>query len=126
MNDRRVVIADDDPDIRGLIRISCRKAGLTVVAETADGDDALAAILRERPELAILDVSMPGMSGLQVCRHLREDDSLAEVRILLLSAAVDEHSIRAGLEAGANDYLAKPFSPRQLAVSLAEQWATLP
>jgi CheY-like chemotaxis protein len=68
-----VVIADDDADIRALVRISAVRAGLNVVSEAADGDEALAAIRLLTPDLAILDVTMPGMSGLEICRAVRAD-----------------------------------------------------
>jgi DNA-binding response OmpR family regulator len=111
---RTVVIADDDGDIRALVTISALRAGLEIVAEVGDGDDAWAAIQRFVPDLAILDVAMPGRNGLDVCQQVRADASLAGVRVLLLSASADEASINAGLAAGAFDYLSKPFSPREL------------
>jgi DNA-binding response OmpR family regulator len=113
------VIADDDGDIRALVKISARRAGLDVVAEAADGTEALAAIRRFVPDFAILDVAMPGLTGLEVCAEVRADDALGSVRILLVSAAVDDASIEAGEQAGAIDYLAKPFSPRELTARLS-------
>ena len=114
-----VVIADDDADIRALVTISAVRAGLTVVSESADGDEALAAIRLFVPDLAILDVSMPGLTGLDICRVVRADPTLDGVQILLVSAAADESSIAAGIRAGAADYLSKPFSPRELASRLS-------
>jgi DNA-binding response OmpR family regulator len=114
-----VVIADDDVDIRALVKISAVRAGLTVVAEAADGEEALAAIRLLVPELAILDVTMPGLTGLEICRLVRADPALDGVQILLVSAAADETSIAAGIRAGAADYLSKPFSPRELASRLS-------
>lgn len=114
-----VVIADDDADIRALVRISAVRAGLNVVAEASDGDEALAAIRLLVPELAILDVTMPGLTGLEICRLVRADSALDGVQILLVSAAADETSIAAGMRAGAADYLSKPFSPRELASRLS-------
>jgi DNA-binding response OmpR family regulator len=116
---RTVVIADDDSDIRALVRISATKAGLEVVGEVEDGDSALAAIRRAVPNIAILDVAMAGLSGLEVCRLVRAEPALDGVRILLLSASVDEPTIAAGMSAGAADYLSKPFSPRELAARLS-------
>jgi DNA-binding response OmpR family regulator len=115
----RVIIADDDADIRALVKISAVRAGLNVVAEAVDGDEALAAIRLLVPELAILDVSMPGLTGLEICRVVRADSALDGVQILLVSAAADETSIAAGIRAGAADYLSKPFSPRELASRLS-------
>jgi DNA-binding response OmpR family regulator len=114
-----VVIADDDADIRALVRISATKAGLDVVGEVGAGDAALAAIRKAVPDIAILDVAMPGLSGVEVCRLVRAESRLDGVRILLLSAAVDEPTIAAGMNAGAADYLIKPFSPRDLASRLS-------
>jgi DNA-binding response OmpR family regulator len=114
-----VVIADDDADIRRLVTISAMRAGLDVLVDVGDGDRAWEMIERHVPDLAILDVSMPGLTGLDVCRLVRNDPALTEVRVLLISAAADEASVQAGLEAGAIDYLSKPFSPRELAARLA-------
>jgi DNA-binding response OmpR family regulator len=109
-----VVVADDDADIRSLVAIAVEKAGLELVASVSDGAAALEAIKRLRPDLAILDVSMPEMTGIEVCRGARADSSLHDLRILLLSASVDEASQSVGIEAGADYFIAKPFSPRQL------------
>lgn len=105
-----VVVADDDRDIRGLIVIASTKAGLEVVADASDGEQALAAIRRFTPDLAILDIMMPKLSGLEVCQEVRRDPLLDNVRLLLLSASVDEASRATGTEAGADHFLAKPFS----------------
>ena len=110
-----VVVADDDQDIRSLVSIAVGKAGLELVASVSDGTLALAAILEHQPDLAILDVSMPEMTGLEVCRAVRSNDTVGDLRILLLSASVDEASQSIGIEAGADYFLAKPFSPRELA-----------
>jgi DNA-binding response OmpR family regulator len=114
-----VVVADDDQDIRSLVSIAVGKAGADLVASVGDGALALAAIRKYQPDLAILDVSMPEMTGLEVCRAVRSDKSIGDVRILLLSASVDEVSQSIGIEAGADYFLAKPFSPRELASWLA-------
>lgn len=115
-----VVIADDDGDIRRLVTISAARANLEVVADVADGDAALAAIRASVPDVAILDVSMPGLTGIEICELVRDDASLSGVRILLLSASAGESAIAAGLAAGAAEYLSKPFSPRDLAARLTE------
>ena len=114
-----VVVADDDRDIRTLIDIAARRAGLQVVSSVGDGASALAAIRSERPDLAILDVTMPKLTGLEVCRQVRADDSNHDLRILLLSASVDDVSQEVGFAAGADHFLAKPFSPRDLTAWLA-------
>jgi DNA-binding response OmpR family regulator len=115
----RVVIADDDADIRALVGIAVHKAGLDLVSVAWDGDTAWEDIQEHRPDLAVLDVSMPGKTGLEVSRLVRADPTLSGTTIVLLSAAVDEASRNAGIEAGALEYLAKPFSPKDLAARLA-------
>ena len=114
-----VVIADDDPDIRSLISISVARAGLATVAAVADGIAALRAIRDHQPDLAILDIAMPEMTGIEVCRAVRADSSVGDVRIVLLSASVEESAVAVGIDAGADYFMAKPFSPRDLVVWLA-------
>lgn len=118
---RRVVVADDDSDIRTLVEIAAKRAGLDVVACVGDGAAAWRAIQEFKPDLAILDVAMPEMTGLEVCRLVRASDDVSGIPVLILSAAVDDASRRLGAEAGATDYLVKPFSPRALAAQLAER-----
>ena len=105
----RVLVADDEDDIRDLVCLAIARAGATVVASVADGTAALAAARAERPDLAVLDVSMPGATGLEVCGALRADPATAGVRILLLSAGASLDDVARGLAAGADAYLAKPF-----------------
>lgn len=114
-----VVVADDDPDIRSLVAFAAQKAGLDLVDELGNGDDAWDSIVAFKPDLAVLDVAMPGKTGLELCRLVRADDEVNKMHIVLLSAAVDEASQQLGRDAGANDYLIKPFSPRELAERLA-------
>lgn len=109
-----VIIADDDADIRELIAIAVQRSGLTLLASVSDGAAALAAIREHRPDLAILDIAMPELTGVEVCRAVRADPESGDVRILLLSASVDETAQSVGREAGANHFIAKPFSPRVL------------
>ena len=118
--DVRVVIADDDPDIRSLMAIAVRKAGFTLVAEAADGTHALECVTQFAPDLVVLDVSMPGKTGLEVASAIKSDAALASTRIAILSAGVGELAVQAGVGAGADAYLTKPFSPRDLASKLAE------
>ncbi len=115
----RVVIADDDVDIRQLVEIAVARAGVELVAATGDGKSALDAIRSHVPDLAILDVAMPEMSGLDVVRAMRTDESLDSVRVLLLSASVDEATMAGGISAGANWYFPKPFSPKELSAWLS-------
>jgi CheY-like chemotaxis protein len=115
-----VVVADDDPDIRQLVVLAVTRAGGAVTAEVGSGAAALQAIRQTAPELAILDVSMPELTGLEVCRALRADPATAGVRIMLLSAAVHPAAVQEGLAAGADVYAHKPFSPRKLAAQIRD------
>ena len=105
----RVLVGDDEDDIRDLVCLAVAKAGCTVVRSVADGAEALAAARAELPDLAVLDVSMPAATGLQVCEALRGDPVTAGIRILLLSAGASSEDIARGLAAGADAYLPKPF-----------------
>ena len=122
----RVLVADDEPDIRDLVCLAVRKAGGTVVCSVADGVDALAAARDEHPDLAVLDVSMPGATGLEVCTALRADVATAATRILLLSAGASAEDVARGLAAGADAYLAKPFAVAALVAQVRELTAGQP
>ena len=106
----RVLVADDEDDIRDLVCLAVRKAGAADITAVADGTAALAAARLHLPDLAVLDVSMPGATGLEVCAALRADPATAGIRILLLSAGASLDDVARGLSAGADAYLAKPFS----------------
>ena len=106
----RVLVADDEDDIRALVGLAVGKAGCTVVSSVADGAAALRSARADLPDLAVLDVSMPGATGLEVCAELRADPRTAGIRILLLSAGASPDDVARGLSAGADAYLAKPFA----------------
>jgi DNA-binding response OmpR family regulator len=107
----KIVVADDDADITGLLVKLLKAEGYAVVAVN-DGDAAVAAHEREKPDLMVLDWSMPGKDGLQVCQAVREKDS--RVLILMLTGQKAEQKKVAGLAGGADDYLTKPFGQREL------------
>jgi two-component system, OmpR family, response regulator MtrA len=109
----RVVVADDDEDVRDLVRFKLEQVGMDVVG-VGDGAAALEACREHGPDLVLLDLMMPGMSGLDVCRSLRASDTLAAVPVIMLTARAQESDIAQGFEAGADDYVVKPFSPREL------------
>jgi DNA-binding response OmpR family regulator len=122
----RVLVADDEEDIRALVGVAAGKAGCTVVGSVGDGTAALAAVRETRPDLAVLDVSMPGRTGLDVCAELRADPATAGVRVLLLSAGASFDDVARGLSAGADAYLAKPFSVAGLVSQIAKLSAGRP
>nr|WP_052814251.1 response regulator transcription factor [Sphingomonas melonis] len=111
---RTVLIVDDDPHIRQLLAFALDKAGLSPV-EAADGEAGLAMVQTHKPDLVILDINMPRMDGLEVCRRLRgAKDGGGDTPILFLSSRDDEIDRVLGIELGADDYVVKPFSPREV------------
>lgn len=106
----KILLVDDDPRLRDLVRIALERAGWQVIT-AADGQQALLHASREDPDLIVLDVGLPEMDGFEVCRRVR---SLSTVPILFLTARDDEVDCILGLELGADDYVTKPFSPREL------------
>lgn len=105
-----VLVADDEDDIRTLVGLAVVRSGGAVIGSVADGVAALAAVRASVPDIAVLDVSMPGLTGLDVCAALRAEPETAGVRVLLLSAGASLEDVARGLSAGADAYLAKPFS----------------
>ena len=106
-----VLLAEDDADIRFLVTLKLTQAGYQLRA-FEDGLSALADAREHPPDLAVLDIMMPGMSGLEVCQELRKDPVTAKIPVILLTALAREADAAAGLAAGADDYIVKPFSPR--------------
>jgi DNA-binding response OmpR family regulator len=108
-----VLCADDDEDILSLVALRLRRAGYEV-ATAADGDEAVAIARARRPVLAVLDVMMPKRTGYEVLAELRGDGALREMKVILLSARVQEGDVARGMDAGADAYLAKPFKAQEL------------
>ena len=108
-----VLVADDDPDILRLISLRLERAGYDVVA-ARDGEQALEAAIGRSPDLALLDVMMPKLDGYEVTERLRDNERTRHVPVILLTARVQEADIARGIDAGADDYVKKPFSPREL------------
>ena len=106
----KIVIIEDDPGIRTVLRLALKGAGFTDVIAEERGDNGLEIVLRERPALVILDLMLPGMDGLAVCREIRRTPTVAATPIVMLSAKSTEEDIVRGLELGADDYVTKPFS----------------
>jgi two-component system phosphate regulon response regulator PhoB len=115
----RILIAEDDESLRALIRLTI-EVGDVEIREVADGEAALADAQSTRPDLVLLDWSMPGRSGLEVCRELRADERTSGATIVMITARAQESDRRAGLEAGADRYLTKPFSPLELLDTLRD------
>ena len=115
MNDVRplVLVADDDPDILALVRFRLERDGYEVLS-APDGETALDLALARPPDLAVLDVMMPRLDGYEVTRRLREHGPTTTIPIILLTARVQEPDLERGFEAGADDYVTKPFSPQAL------------
>jgi len=115
----KILIVDDEPNIVISLEFLMKREGYAV-GVARDGVEALAAIARERPDLVLLDVMMPGKTGFEVCQAVRADPTLAGTRILLLTAKGRETDIAKGLALGANGYMTKPFSTRELAQRVRE------
>jgi two-component system alkaline phosphatase synthesis response regulator PhoP len=110
---RKILLVEDEHDIRELVRYNLEIEGFAVV-EASDGEIALRLAATERPALVILDLMLPGVPGLEVCRLLRTKEATLQVPILMLTARASEVDKVLGLEMGADDYVTKPFSPREL------------
>jgi two-component system phosphate regulon response regulator PhoB len=104
-----IVIVEDDPTIRCILEMALKGAGYVHVQSAARGDDGLALVRRTRPSLLILDLMLPGLDGLEVCRAVRASQELADTRILMLTARSENADVVRGLELGADDYVTKPF-----------------
>jgi len=110
----RILVADDDVDIRELVEFKLSTMGHEIVA-VGDGAAAIEACRAEKPDLAVLDVMMPGVSGLDAIREIRADPTLSDLPVILLTARAQESDVETGFDSGADDYITKPFSPRELA-----------
>ena len=120
MTDRPLVVcADDDDDILSLVSLRLERAGYEV-AKATDGEAALELVRARRPALAILDVMMPRRTGYEVLSELRADPSLMGLKVIMLSARVQEADVERGLELGADAYLAKPFKAPELVAKVQE------
>jgi DNA-binding response OmpR family regulator len=108
-----VLVADDDQDILTLVALRLERDGYEVVGAT-DGERALAAAFERSPDLALIDVSMPKLDGYEVARRLRRHAATREIPIILLTARVQDSDVARGIEAGADDYVTKPFSTADL------------
>jgi two-component system phosphate regulon response regulator PhoB len=108
-----ILIIEDDPDIVELLQYNLEKEGYPV-RTAKDGESGLHAARRYKPGLILLDLMMPGMDGLEVCRHLKRDPGTSGIPLMMITAKGEESDVVAGLELGADDYISKPFSPREV------------
>ncbi len=113
MSKERVLIVDDEEDILNLVKYNLERDGYEIVAVTS-GEAAVRAARSEVPDLILLDLMLPGMDGLDVCRILKNDNNISSTPIVMLTAKGDDSDIVTGLELGADDYITKPFSPKVL------------
>ncbi|RLS34022.1 MAG: response regulator [Planctomycetota bacterium] len=109
----QVLVVDDEEDLLELVRFNLTRDGYAVSCTTS-GEEALKSIRREAPDLLVLDLMLPGLDGLEICRRLKADPRTRDIPIVMLTAKSEERDVVAGLERGADDYIAKPFSPRVL------------
>lgn len=109
----RILIVDDEPDIVELLEYNLRQHGYTV-STARDGASALAEVRRQRPDLILLDLMLPDVAGTEVCRRIRKDETTDNVPIMMITARGEEIDRVVGFELGADDYVTKPFSPREL------------
>jgi CheY-like chemotaxis protein len=115
----KILIAEDERDIRDLITFTLRYHNHEVVG-ASNGEEALEVTRREMPDLVIMDVRMPRMTGYEACKHIKTDPALQHIPVVFLSAKGQEAEVQTGLEVGATDYILKPFAPDQLAKRVAE------
>jgi DNA-binding response OmpR family regulator len=123
MTTHTVLIADDEPNILVTLEFLMQREGHCVLL-ARDGDEALAQLRAHRPDLVLLDVMMPGKTGFEVCQALRADEALAHTRVLLLTAKGRDTDVAQGLGVGADAYVTKPFSTRELAARVRELLAS--
>jgi two-component system response regulator MtrA len=109
-----ILVADDDVDIRDLVKFKLATLGHQVVT-VADGNSAVDACVASRPDLAVLDVMMPGLTGLEAVREIRNHPALKDIPVILLTARAQHSDMQTGYDYGADDYITKPFSPKDLA-----------
>ena len=116
---QKILVADDEPNIVISLEYLLKREGYTVVI-ARDGQEALEAIAREKPDLVLLDVMMPKKTGFEVCQELRASDALQAIKILMLTAKGRDTDVAKGLALGADGYMTKPFSTRELVLKVAE------
>jgi CheY-like chemotaxis protein len=119
---RRILVVDDDASVRMVLQLAFETTPYAV-STAEDGESALALARAEMPDLVLLDIGMPGLDGLEVCRRLKADPATRGIKVVLLTARVQERDREVGLAAGADGYLTKPFSPRAVIAYVDEMLA---
>jgi len=109
----KILVADDNKQIRMLVGAALRTLGHELI-EAVDGEDALAAAIREQPDLMLLDVTMPKLDGFEVLRFLRKRPETANIKVIMLTTAAQKDDLKHGVDLGCDDYLTKPFEPKVL------------
>ena len=119
MTDRRtILVADDNPQMRLLLEMTLRKGQYEVLV-TADGGQALQIARERHPDLVLLDAEMPVVHGFEVCRQLKDDPRTRDIQVIMITAKAQEEDRDRGLASGADEYIAKPFSPKELLARLS-------
>lgn len=113
MPKQKIIAIEDEPDILEIVRYNLEKENYEFIGET-DGEEGLSLIRRELPDLVLLDVMLPGIDGLEICRRLKYEAATREIPVIMVTARSEESDVVLGLEVGADDYLTKPFGPREL------------
>jgi DNA-binding response OmpR family regulator len=110
---KRILIVDDEPDVLRLVALRLKKSGYEVLT-ASDGKTGLDMINSEKPDLVLLDLRLPNMDGIDVCKHAKSDEALKDIPIILFTATADVEVAETAKETGANDYIVKPFEPNEL------------
>lgn len=110
---RKIAVVEDEPDIRETLLYALEREGYEVVS-APDGERALELVRREKPDLVLLDLLLPGFDGIEVCRRMREDEATRQIPVIMVTAKDEESDVVLGLGVGADDYVTKPFSPKEL------------
>lgn len=113
MKQQTVLVVEDEEDILELVAYNLEQAGLRTV-KARDGEEAMAVVFKERPDLVVLDIMLPKMDGKEVCRRIRQNEQTRDLPVIMLTALAEEVDRIVGFELGADDYLPKPFSPKEL------------
>ncbi len=113
MERQKILVVEDEPDILDVIRYNLEREGFRVLS-SRDGKEGLDTVRKELPDLVVLDLMLPGMDGLEVCRRMKSDPVTSPIRVAMVTAKGEESDVVVGLELGADDYVTKPFSPKEL------------